>query len=136
MLERAVGKNEKLESFKLESLKFESLKLESFAEVGKFAAVGKFWMKLGSLNELGKLRLKLENSSLVHHQTYQLQPKLSNSTSNFNQFFPTSAKLSNLGLSNFSFFLTALFNYTYPIHYQTEHLRRRMNKNCVGGTKP
>ena len=54
---RAVGKNEKLESFKLESLK-----LESFAEVGKtqtkldsFAAVGRFWLKLECLNELGKL---------------------------------------------------------------------------------
>jgi len=44
-LERAVGKNDKLES----------LKLESLAEVGKsqaklesFAAVGKFWLKLES----------------------------------------------------------------------------------------
>ena len=63
-MERAVGKNEKLESFNLESLKLERakrnwkepseigkllLKLESFAEVGKFrrswkvlAEVGKF----------------------------------------------------------------------------------------------
>ena len=63
-MERAVGKNEKLESFKLESLKLKRakrsweepsevekllLKLESFAEVGKFrrgwkvlAEVGKF----------------------------------------------------------------------------------------------
>ena len=72
-MERAVEKNEKLESFKLENLK-----LESFAEVGKsqaklertdrswkepsevsaersFAAVGKFWLRLASLNELGKL---------------------------------------------------------------------------------
>ena len=68
-LERAVGKNEKLENFK------ESLKLESFAEVGKnraklegtdrswkvslklesLAEVGKFWLKFESLNELGKL---------------------------------------------------------------------------------
>ena len=70
---RVVGKSEKLESFKLESLK-----LECFAEVGKskaklkrtersweepkrspklvnFAAVGKFWLKLENLNELGKL---------------------------------------------------------------------------------
>ena len=37
-LERAVGKNEKLESFKLESFKLESLKLESLAEVGKSQA--------------------------------------------------------------------------------------------------
>ena len=36
--ERAVGKNEKLESFKLENFKLESLKLESFDEVGKSQA--------------------------------------------------------------------------------------------------
>ena len=117
-MERAVGKNEKLESFKLESLKLERakrswkepseigknrLKLERFAAVGKFllklksfkleslklerarrnwkesievgknrakleriernwkasfesfAAFGKFWLRLASLNELGKL---------------------------------------------------------------------------------
>ena len=67
-MERAVGKNEKLESFK-----WESLKLESFADFGKslaklerterswkvslklesVAAVGKFWLKMKSLNELG-----------------------------------------------------------------------------------
>ena len=42
-MEREVGKNEKLVSIKSESLKLES-----------FAAVGKFWLKLENLNELGK----------------------------------------------------------------------------------
>jgi len=60
-LERAVGKNEKLESFKLDNLK-----LESFAEVGKSKAklerterswkepikVGKFELKLESTTEV------------------------------------------------------------------------------------
>ena len=64
-MERAVGKNEKLESFKLESLK-----LESLAEVGKNRAklertqrswkepseVGKFFFKLESFAEVGKFR--------------------------------------------------------------------------------
>ena len=64
-MERAVGKNEKLESFKLESLK-----LESFAEVGKSQAklerternwkepseVGKLLLKLESFAEVGKFR--------------------------------------------------------------------------------
>ena len=60
-LERAVGKNEKLENFKFESLKLErtdrswkvSLKLESLA------AVGKFWLKFESLNELGVVAFQL-----------------------------------------------------------------------------
>ena len=64
-MERAVGKNENLESFKLESLK-----LESFAEVGKNSAklertrrswkepseVRKFLLKLESFAEVGKFR--------------------------------------------------------------------------------
>ena len=76
-MERAVGRNEKLESFKLESPKLERAKrnwkepievgknrakLKSFFRSKKvslklesFAAVGKFWLKLESLNELGKL---------------------------------------------------------------------------------
>ena len=62
-MERAVGKNEKLESFKLENLKLERARRswKEPTEVGKlilklesFAAVGKFWLKLESLNELGK----------------------------------------------------------------------------------
>ena len=74
-MERAVGKNEKLENFKLQSLK-----LESFAEVGKSLAklertdrswkvsfgVGKFWLKLESLNELGKLSSKLESVTALN----------------------------------------------------------------------
>ena len=64
-MERAVGKNEKLECFKLESLKF-----ESFAEVGKTQAkleiterswkepseVEKLLLKLDSFGEVGKIR--------------------------------------------------------------------------------
>ena len=68
---------------------------------------------------------KLSNFSNFS-ETFQLQKKLSNFArffptsigsfqlqsilSNFAWLFPTSAKL-----SNFSFFSTALFNYTYPI---------------------
>ena len=48
-LERAVGKNKKLESFKLESLK-----LESFAEVGKNR------LKLDSLSRSWKARAEVE----------------------------------------------------------------------------
>ena len=62
-MERAVGKNEKLESFKLESLKF-----DSFAEVGKSQAklerterswkasfeIGKFRRSWKVLAEVGK----------------------------------------------------------------------------------
>ena len=69
-MERAVGKNEKLESFKLESLK-----LESFAEVGKSQAklerterswkepieVGKFELQLESSERSWKVQLKLES---------------------------------------------------------------------------
>ena len=56
-MERAVEKNEKLESFKLESLKLDRAKRswKEPIEVGKFllklesfAAVGKFWLKLES----------------------------------------------------------------------------------------
>ena len=57
-MERAVGKNENLESFKLESPK-----LESFAEVGKSQA--KFERTELSWNEpieVGKFELKLESS--------------------------------------------------------------------------
>ena len=56
-MERAVGKNEKLESFKLESLKLET-----------FAAVGKSHAKLERTErswkewiEVGKFELKLES---------------------------------------------------------------------------
>jgi len=56
-LERAVGKNEKLQSFKLESLKLKRAKrsLKVSPQLESFAAVGKFWLKLESLNENGKL---------------------------------------------------------------------------------
>ena len=57
-LERAVGKNEKLQSFKLESLKS-----ESFAEVGKSQAklerTERSWKEP---IEVGKFELKLESS--------------------------------------------------------------------------
>ena len=57
-MERAVGKNEKLESFKLESLK-----LESFAEVGKSQAklqrTERSWKEP---SEVGKNRPKLERT--------------------------------------------------------------------------
>ena len=57
-MERAVGKNEKLESFKLESLK-----LESFTEVEKSQAklerTERSWKE--SI-EIGKFELKLESS--------------------------------------------------------------------------
>ena len=64
-MERAVGKNEKLESFKLESLKLESLpKLERTerswkepSEVGKNPAkLESFFFKLESFAEVGKFR--------------------------------------------------------------------------------
>ena len=72
-MERAVGKNEKLESFKLESLK-----LESFAEVGKNRAklerterswkepseVGKSRAKLESFFSSWKVSLQMESSGL------------------------------------------------------------------------
>ena len=54
-MERALGKNEKLESFK-----FESLKLESLAEVGKSQAklerTERSWKES---SEIGKLLLKV-----------------------------------------------------------------------------
>ena len=57
-MERAVGKNEKMESFKSESLK-----LESFAEVGKnqvkLERTERSWKEP---IEVGKFELKLESS--------------------------------------------------------------------------
>ena len=57
-MERAVGKNEKLESFKLESLK-----LESFAEVeesqAKLKRTERSWKEP---IEVGKFELKFESS--------------------------------------------------------------------------
>ena len=60
-----------------------------------------------------------------HRQSFQLQrnfptsAKLSNFSETFQlqRNFPTSANLSNFDLSNFSFFPTALSNYTYPQSY-------------------
>ena len=52
LLERAVGKNEKLESFKLESLKLERAK-RNWKELSKF---GKLLLKLESFAEVGKFR--------------------------------------------------------------------------------
>ena len=60
-MERAVGKNEKLESFKLESLK-----LESLAEVGKIQAkLERTERNLKDPIEVGKLGLKLESTTEV-----------------------------------------------------------------------
>ena len=59
-LERAVGKNEKLESFKLESLKFESLKFESL-KLKSFAEVGKSQAKLERTERSWKVSLQLES---------------------------------------------------------------------------
>ena len=201
-MERAVGKNEKLESFKLESLKLKRakrswkepsevgknrLKLErterswkaSF-EVRKFRWSWKVSPRLESSGWCWKVWMKMEScdwSWKVHHKfqirvretyklgtisakplnfikqnfyhpkkllnltwnlwrTFQLQSKLSKfkrsfPTSigsfqlrsvlfNFSWLFLISAKLSNFRLSNlklpnFSFFPTALSNYTYPV---------------------
>ena len=74
--------------------------------------------KLSNFSQNFPTAAKLSNFS----ETFQLQKKLSN----FARFFPTSLgsfqlkqklsnfRLSNLKLSNFSFFPTALSNYTYP----------------------
>ena len=78
-----------------------------------FAAVGKFWLKLNGLNELGKLIIGSSSNVVL---------------SNFNRFFPTSLGFFQLplALSNFSetflfqtfqvktFQLLVLSNYTYP----------------------
>ena len=67
-MERAVGKNEKLESFKLESLK-----LESLAEVGKSQAklerAKRSWKEP---SEVGKNRAKLERTE----RSWKVQLKL------------------------------------------------------------
>ena len=75
--------------------------------------------KLSNFSQNFPTAAKLSNFS----ETFQLQKKLSN----FARFFPTSLgsfqlkqklsnfRLSNLKLSNFSFFPTALSNYTYPV---------------------
>ena len=82
--------------------------------------------KLSNFSETFKLKKKtfqlrsvLSNFALFFPTSvgsFQLRSVLSN----FAGFFPTSAqlsnfKLSNLKLSNFSFFPTALSNYTYPV---------------------
>ena len=60
-MERVVGKKEKLESFHLESLKLESFCL-SWKEPSE---VGLLLQKLESLNELGKMSLKLERMTVM-----------------------------------------------------------------------
>ena len=87
----------------------------------------KVWLKLERAkrswkepSEVGKNRLKLEKTERTNFsETFQLQKNVSN----FAPFFLTSLGssqlkqnfgLSNLKLSNFSFFPTALSNYTYP----------------------
>ena len=82
------------------------------AEV-RLPEVGKFEVKFKSTTEVGKWLIKLETSV----GSYQLRWVLSN----FARFFSISLssfqlkqKLSNFRLSNFSFFPTALSNFTYP----------------------
>ena len=79
-MERAVGKNEKLESFKLESLK-----LESLAEVGKsqtkLERTERSWKEP---IEVEKFEMKLE--SLGFAWLFSTSAKLSN----FKRNFPTS----------------------------------------------
>ena len=95
----------------------ESPKLESFAEVGKSQAkmerTERSWKEP---NEVSNFSPSFPTSAL----TFQIQSVLSNRSvlSNFAWLFPTSAKLSNFRLSslkhsNFSFFTTALSNYTH-----------------------
>ena len=116
-MERAIGKNEKLESFMLESLK-RSWKERSEA--------GKLLSKLESFAEVGKLWLKLELNEVSNFsQNFLTAAKLSN----FAWLFPTSAilsnfRLSNLKLSNFSLFPTAFSNYTYPFSHLLLYVRK------------
>ena len=119
-MERAVRNNEQLESFKLESLK-----LESFAEVGKSQAelerTERSWK---DSSEVGKNRAKLERTDRSWKVSFEVgEFRRSWKVSlQLVSHFPTSigsfqlrSVLSNLKLSNFSFFPTALSNYTYPV---------------------
>ena len=106
-----VGKKQvKLKSF------FWSLKLSLKSE--NFAAVGNFWRKLESLNQLEKLSQKLESVTQnlpTSSVPIQLQLYFTNSSRTFQlHCFQFHVGRSNLKLSNFSFFPTALSNYTYP----------------------
>ena len=99
--------------------------------VGKFSHNFPSSFKLSNFSQNFPTAAKLSNFS----ETFQLKTKLSNFArffptsigsfqlrsvlSNFAWLFPTTDKLSNfrlsnLKLSNFSFFPTALSNYTYP----------------------
>ena len=116
------GQLERKKSWKVLSLNVRN-------EIGKIE-VGKFGPKSESLSWNWKARTEIGKFKLNCSKTFQLQKKLSNFArffptllgsfqlqsvlSNFYWLFPTSAKLSNLKLSNFSFFPTALSNYTYP----------------------
>ena len=102
-MERAVGKNVKLESFKLESLK-----IIIFAEVGKSQA------KLERIDWSWKIRAGVGKIGLNYDELSNFSHNFSSSfkLSNFSQVFSTAAKLSNLSkpfqlqkkLSNFGQF--------------------------------
>ena len=112
---RVVGKG----SWNRDVGKFLSWKVRH--EIGK-NEVERFGLMLKSTTEIGKLVFNCG-------ETFQLQKKLSN----FVRFFPTSLgsfqikqnfsnfRLSNLKFANFSFFPTALSNYTYPIWKNWQH---------------
>ena len=121
-----------------------SFKLESLAEVGKSQAklerTERSWKEISMMNfptsvTTFQVHSNLPTSARTFQMRRNFQKKLSNFArffptslgsfqlqsvlSNFAWLFPTSAKLSNfrlsnLKLSNFSFFPTALSNYTYP----------------------
>jgi len=96
----AVGENEKLESLKLESRKLES-----------------FCLSLKEPSEIGKNRLS-NFSGWSPARAFQFQLELSNFAANFStsaRTFQLRSFQCHFGLSNFSFFPTALPNYTYPI---------------------
>ena len=139
---RVVWKNEKLESFKLESFAEvgkSQAKLKEPSKVGKNRAklertdfqTFQLQPELSNCSET----FQLQRNFPTKNKTFQLRSVLSNFArffptsigsfqlrsvlSNFAWLFPTSAKLfnfrlSNFKLSNFSFFPTALSNYTHP----------------------
>ena len=105
-LEKAVGKNEKLESFKLESLKLER---------SEPIEVGKNLVKLKEPNEVGKNRTKLESfvevgkcrqNFATSARTFQLQLELSNSGWNIpTSIFPVFSMLALIWCPLYIFFV-------------------------------
>ena len=116
-LERAVGKNEKLEAFRLESPTWNCKEWNWKVR----AASGNFGLKLESFNWTRKESMKLESYYWRNFSTSLSSFQIRSVLSNFARLFPTQTetfqlrqKLSNVRLSNCSFFPTALSNYTYP----------------------